>query len=124
MVTGSIFGMTGIGGLVVIDVANTGGNVSYAGGILLDPASDETAVDNVQKYNIPDQAWVSSMTEAYPVDAQSSQSPTAMLYAINQMLSEFIRTDTTISVKKRDGTEAFQIELDSATAPTSATQSS
>ena len=68
--------------------------------------------------------WENSLTEAYPVDGQSAQTPTAMLYAINQMLSEFARTGTIVSIKKRDGTEAFQLTLDSATAPTSSTQSS
>lgn len=63
------------------------------------------------------------MTESYPVDGQSAVTPAQMLYSINQMLSEFARTGTTVSIKKRDGTEAFQLALDSATAPTSSEQS-
>lgn len=68
--------------------------------------------------------WTESLTEDYPVDGQSATTPTQMLYSINQMLSEFARTGVAVSVKKRDGTEAFQLTLDSATAPTSSTQSS
>ena len=65
----------------------------------------------------------SIMTEDYPVDGQSSATVAQMLYSINQMLSEFARSGTTVSIKKRDGTEAFQLTLDSATAPTTSTQS-
>jgi len=67
--------------------------------------------------------WTDDLTESYPVDGQSAATPAQMLYSINQMLSEFARTGTTVSIKKRDGTEAFQLTLDSATAPTSSTQS-
>lgn len=66
----------------------------------------------------------SELVEDYPVDGQSSATVAQLLYSINQMLSEFARTGTTVSIKKRDGTEAFQLTLDNATAPTSSTQSS
>ena len=68
--------------------------------------------------------WTESLTEDYPVDGQSAATPAQILYSINQMLSEFARSGTTVSIKKRDGTEAFQLTLDSATNPTSSTQSS
>lgn len=63
-----------------------------------------------------------TMIESYPADGQPMTLAQG-IYSINQMLSEFARTDTTVSVKKRDGTEAFPLTLDSATAPTSSTQS-
>lgn len=64
-----------------------------------------------------------SMTEAYPVDGQSGMSVPQALYATVQLLTEFARSGTTISVKKRDGTTtAFTVALDSATDPTTATQ--
>lgn len=66
-----------------------------------------------------------SMTEAYPVDGQAGVSTPAALYAILQVLTEFSRSGTTITVKKRDGTTtAFTLTLDSSTTPTSATQAS
>lgn len=65
----------------------------------------------------------SGLTEDYPVDGQSSLTPAQLLYSINQLLSEFARSGTIVSVKRRDGTEAYQLTLDSATAPTSSTQS-
>ncbi len=69
--------------------------------------------------------WTTLQTEAYPADGVSSVTPIQLLYSINQMLSEFQRTGTLVSVKERDGaTEAFEITLDSGTAPTTATQSS
>ena len=65
----------------------------------------------------------SALVEDYPVDGQSAATVAQMLYSINQLLSEFARTGTVVSIKKRDGTEAFQLTLDSATAPTTSTQS-
>jgi hypothetical protein len=65
-----------------------------------------------------------NMVEDYPVDGQSAATPTQMLYSINQMLSEFARTGTTVSIKKRGGTEAFELTLDDDAAPTQSTQSS
>lgn len=75
-------------------------------------------------HTIGGEVWIHNMIEDYPVDGQSSLTPTQTLYAINQALQEFARTGTTVSIKKRDGTEAYQLTLDSATEPTSSTQSS
>ena len=69
-------------------------------------------------------APVHNLIEDYPVDGQASATQTQLLYSINQLLSEFVRTNTTVSVKKRDGTEAFQLALDQVPNPTSSTQSS
>lgn len=74
--------------------------------------------------DIRDAVMADNMTEDYPVDGQSGMSISQSLYAITQMLSEFQRTGTSVSIKKRDGTEAFELTLDSATTPTSTTQSS
>lgn len=76
-------------------------------------------------FNLPSEStmWAHALTEDYPVDGQSSATPTQFLYAVNQMLSEFERTGILVSIKKRDGTQAFELTLDSATAPTSTTQS-
>lgn len=64
------------------------------------------------------------MTEAYPADGVSAITPAQAMYAVLQLLSEFARTGTTVSVKKRDGTEAFTLLLDSATEPTTVNQAS
>ena len=72
----------------------------------------------------PAEIWTNDLVEAYPVDGQSSTTPTRLLYSINQLLSEFARSGVVVSVKQRDGSEAFQLTLDSATAPTQSTQSS
>lgn len=64
-----------------------------------------------------------NMTEAYPADGTSAMTPAQALYAVTQMLSEFSRSGTTVTIKKRDAsTTAFTLTLDSATTPTSTTQ--
>lgn len=68
--------------------------------------------------------WTDGLTEAYPADGVSSVSPAQLIYSINQLLSEFARTGTSVSIKKRDGSEAYQLALDSGLTPTSSTQSS
>lgn len=67
--------------------------------------------------------WTDDLVEDYPADGQSSLTATQLLYSINQLLSEFERLGLNVSVKKRNGTEAYRLLLDSATAPTSSTQS-
>jgi hypothetical protein len=67
--------------------------------------------------------WTHNMTEDYPVDGQSAMTPAQAQYAVVQLLTEFARTGALVSVKKRDGTEAFQLTLD-AIPPTASEQSS
>lgn len=68
--------------------------------------------------------WTDALTEAYPADGVSGVTPAQLIYSINQLLSEFARTGTSVSIKKRDGSEAYQLTLDSGITPTSSTQSS
>ena len=65
-----------------------------------------------------------NMTEAYPVDGQSAMTLSQAQYALVQLLTEFVRSGATVSVKRRaGGIEAMELTLDSGTAPTSSTQS-
>jgi len=69
--------------------------------------------------------WTASLTEAYPADGTSSVTPTQILYALVQMASEFSKSGTTVTIKKRDAsTTAFTLTFDDADAPTSSTQAS
>ena len=111
-----------LGGDVNLATTVAGGTIHCHGpGFLTDNSTGGTVVNNLSN----DAAvMTTAMTEVYPGDGVSAITPAQMLYSINQMLSEFARTGTTVSVKKRDGSEAFQITLDDATQPTTATQSS
>lgn len=63
------------------------------------------------------------MTESYSVDGSAPTAAQA-LYAVLQRLTEFSITDSTITVKRLDGsTTAFELTLDDASAPTSSTRS-
>ena len=63
------------------------------------------------------------MTESYSVDGSAPTAAQA-LYAVLQRLTEFSITDSTITVKRLDGsTTAFTLTLDDASAPTSSTRS-
>jgi hypothetical protein len=109
------------GGEVDATSTATGGTIRVRGD---GAVTDNSAGATVTVEAMPGTVLSDAMTEEYPGDGVSAVSPAAMLYSINQMLSEFARTGTTVSVKKRDGTEAFQLTLDSATQPTTAEQSS
>lgn len=66
-----------------------------------------------------------NMTEAYPADGTSAMTPAQALYALTQLFTEFSRSGTTVTVKKRDAsTTAFTLTWDSASSPTSSTQAS
>ena len=119
MTTGSILHMQGTGGKITLDSTNTGGTARIYGAIEL---VDNSTIDVLDDDTTQSLTNTFNMTEDYPVDGQSSATPAQMLYSINQMLSEFARTGVLVSVKKRDGTQAFELTLDSATAPTSSTQ--
>ena len=107
------------GGNVTIDASCTAGNFFVTGNCIV-MNNSTSAVDTEGIIMAPG----ALMTESYPVDGQSAMTPEQALYAIVQMLSEFERTGTAVSIKKRDAvTEAFPLTLDSATAPTSSTQS-
>ena len=107
------------GGNVTIDASCTAGNFFVTGNCIV-MNNSTSAVDTEGIIMAPGAA----MTESYPVDGQSAMTPEEALYFIVQAISEFKRTGTLISGKKRDGvTEAFELTLDSATAPTSSTQS-
>lgn len=107
------------GGNVTIDASCTAGNFFVTGNCIVTDNST-SAVDTEGIIMAPGAA----MTENYPVDGQSAMTPEQALYSINQMLSEFVRTGAIVSVKKRDGaTEALELTLNSATAPTQSTQS-
>ncbi len=63
-----------------------------------------------------------ALTEAYAADGVAA-TPAELLYMIWARLAQFAITSTTISVKKLDGTtEAFTLEMDSATTPTTSTR--
>ena len=66
--------------------------------------------------------WTDALVEAYPADGVSGVTPTQLIYAINQMLSEFARAGVNVSIKKRNGTEAFRLLLNSGTTPTASEQ--
>lgn len=66
---------------------------------------------------------VTAMTESYAADGAALTIPQA-LYMITQAQGEFSISGTTLTVKKRDGsTTAYTLTLNSATTPTSVTQS-
>lgn len=109
-----------MGGTVTLASSCTAGNIFFTGNC--------TIVDNSVGMTVDRSGMIltagAPMTENYPVDGQSEMTPEQALYAMVQMLSEFQRTGTAVSIKKRDAvTEAFPLTLDSATAPTSSTQS-
>ena len=84
-----------------------------------------SGVTEQDKTDIISGVLAGDMTEDYPVDGQSIMTLTQAQYATVQLLTEFARTGAVVSVKKRDGsTEAIELTLDSATAPTTSTQSS
>lgn len=65
-----------------------------------------------------------AMTESYHADG-SPPTPAQALFAILQRLTEFSITDTSVTVKKLDGsTTAFVLELNDDTNPSSSTRSS
>lgn len=107
------------GGTVTLAASCTAGNIFITGNCTI---TDNSVGMTVSRSGMSLTAGA-PMTENYPVDGQSEMTPEQALYAIMQMLSEFTRTGTVVSIKKRDGTEAFPLTLDSATAPTSSTQS-
>jgi len=122
-VTGGTHTIEMYGGQLHVDETSTGGTIHVRGNYSKPPndlsAGAVTIIDETEVSS----NWTHALTESYPTDGASSTTPAQLMYAINQMLSEFSRSGTTISIKKRDGTEAFQLELDSATAPTISHQS-
>lgn len=122
MVAGSFIGMSGTGGRLVIDSTCAGGTAVYGGSILIDNTLGGT-LDSLKNSSVAGAVWLQDMTEDYPVDGQSSMTPAQAHYATVQLLTEFVRSGALISVKKRDGvTQAIELTLDSATAPTQSTQ--
>ena len=101
----------------------TGGTVHCHGtGTLTDNKTGGTVVNNL---NNSAAVMTTLMTEDYPVDGQSAMTPAQALCANVQLMTEFIRSGAVVSAMKRDGvTVAFQITLDDASQPTTATQSS
>lgn len=68
--------------------------------------------------------FTTAMTESYAADG-SAPTPAQALFLIQQRLTEFAISGTTITVKKLDGsTTAATLTLDDATAPTSSTRAS
>ena len=67
--------------------------------------------------------WTTALTEAYAADGAEA-TPAQLLYLIQQALTEFIISGTTMTVRKLDGsTTAASLTLNSATTPTSVTRS-
>ena len=112
-----------LGGEIELAATMTGGTVNcHGGGTLTDNKTGGTVVNNLSN----DAAvMTTAMTEDYPADGVSAMTPAQALYANVQLLTEFVRAGAIVSVKERDGvTEAIELTLDSATAPTTSTQSS
>ena len=68
--------------------------------------------------------FTTAMTEAYSTDG-STLTPANAFYELVALLSEFAKSGTTVTVKKRDGsTTAMTLTLDDGTSPTSITRAS
>lgn len=80
-----------------------------------------TAVGLTSAYNFA--KGTVAMTESYNADG-AAPTPAQALMVIMQMLTEMNISDTTMTIKKLDGTNAFTLTLDSATSPTSLTRAS
>lgn len=95
-------------------------------GAALDAAGVRSAV-GLASANLDTQLaalFTTAMTESYAADG-SAPTPAQALFLIQQRLTEFAISGTTITVKKLDGsTTAATLTLDDATAPTSSTRAS
>lgn len=97
----SILADTGTDGVVVAAASKTGYTLS------------NTGIDSL---------FTRQLTEAYAADGAAPTVAQALMQ-IQQMLTEFAISSTTISVKKLDGTtEAFTLTLNDASAPTAVTR--
>ncbi len=115
------------GGLPTVDSSNAVKVQSGTGANQISLSSGQVTVGTVSDGAIgaaavADIFSTTALTEAYAADAATG-TPAQLLYEILQSLTEFAIADTTITVKKRDGsTTAATFTIDSATAPTSRTR--
>ena len=80
------------------------------------------ALNNLSSSAAATAVLTTAMTESYAADGAAPTLAQA-IYMIQQRLTEFVISGTTISIKKLDGTtEAATLTLDSATSPTSSTR--
>lgn len=109
-------------GLTYLDAAVT----SRGTGAALDAAGVRSAV-GLASANLDTQLaalFTTAMTESYAADG-AAPTPAQALFLIQQRLTEFAISGTSITVKKLDGsTTAATLTLDDATAPTSSTRAS
>ena len=84
--------------------------------------STGVAVSSLNSAAITDVWSTDALVESYAADGAAG-TPAQILYLIQQALTEFAITTTTITVKKLDGaTTAATFTLDDATTPTSRTR--
>lgn len=125
-VTGAVGSVTGnVGGNIVGSVASVTAGVTVTTnndktGYTASTVSDKTGYALTSAYDFA--KGTVAMTESYAA-AGATMSPAQALYQINQHLGESSISSTTKTVKKRDSsTTAKQFTLDSATTPTSITE--
>lgn len=117
-VTGSVGSVTGS---VASVTGNVGGSVaSVTAGVTVTTNNDKTGYALTATYDFA--KGTATMTESYAAQG-APMTPVQALYQINQHLGESGISSTTKTVKKRDGsTTAKTFTLDSATTPTSITE--
>lgn len=117
-VTGAVGSVTGAVGSVTASV--TVGTNSDKTGYTVSTVSDKTGY-TLSNAGV-DALFTRQLTEAYAADGAAPTVAQALMQ-IQQMLTEFSISSTTMTVKKLDGsTSAFTLTLNSASAPTSLTR--
>lgn len=103
----------------LIEGTCTGGAVTIRGNFTTSGITNLTLTDDA-RFDVA-QVLATSLTENY---AASGAAPTLTqaVYMLLQRLTEFDKNGRTITVRKRDGTTAFQLTLDDALNPTSSVQ--